>query len=56
MRETEGTQDKIADVTIPVQALVNNSHLFIPGGRPKFNLLGFYVSEGMGPVTVDLVY
>jgi DnaJ homolog subfamily C member 11 len=44
MSETEGRQDKIEDVTVPVQALVNNGHLFIPGGRAKFNILGFYVS------------
>ncbi|KAL1408743.1 hypothetical protein Q8F55_005556 [Vanrija albida] len=32
----------IIDVTVPVQALVQNSRLFIPGARNKFNLLGFY--------------
>lgn len=30
------------DVTIPVQALVNDSTLVIPGGRSKHNLLGFW--------------
>lgn len=42
--EAKGLQDKVIDVTIPVQALVNSGHLFIPGGRAKFNLLGLYVS------------
>lgn len=32
----------IIDVTVPVQALVQNSRVFIPGARNKFNLLGFY--------------
>lgn len=35
MREIEGEEDKIADVTIAVQALVQNGHLHIPAGRPK---------------------
>ncbi|THH03555.1 hypothetical protein EW145_g6177 [Phellinidium pouzarii] len=30
------------DVTIPVQVLVHNGQLFIPGGRPKSVLRGFY--------------
>lgn len=34
--------DDVVDVTIPVQGLVQNSRLFIPAGRNKFNLLGFY--------------
>lgn len=36
--------EAVIDVTIPVQALVQNSKLYIPGGRHKFNLMGFYVS------------
>lgn len=35
MREIEGEEAKIADVTIAVQALVQNGHLHIPAGRPK---------------------
>ncbi|KAH8116018.1 hypothetical protein DFH11DRAFT_1542806 [Phellopilus nigrolimitatus] len=31
-----------ADVTLPVQALVHNGQLFIPGGRSKSVLRGFY--------------
>lgn len=34
MREKEG-EEKVADVTIAVQALVQNGHLHIPAGRPK---------------------
>ncbi|KZT56266.1 hypothetical protein CALCODRAFT_497572 [Calocera cornea HHB12733] len=33
---------EILDVTIPVQALVNNGRLHIPSGRRKSGLLGFY--------------
>lgn len=36
--------EKITEVTVPVQALVQESHLFVPGDRSKSNLLGFYVS------------
>ncbi|KAK9768464.1 hypothetical protein K7432_000875 [Basidiobolus ranarum] len=32
----------IADVTIAVQALVNNSQLIIAGGHSKANIIGFY--------------
>ncbi|KAJ9116398.1 hypothetical protein QFC22_004840 [Naganishia vaughanmartiniae] len=42
MREKEGEEEKVADVTIAVQALVQNGHLNIPAGRPKYNILGFY--------------
>jgi len=38
----EATAHDVADVTIPVQALVHNSQLHIPGGHPKSLLLGFY--------------
>lgn len=31
----------IIDVTVPVQALVNDSKLFIPGGRAKVRLYTF---------------
>lgn len=37
--------DAVIDVTIPLQALVQNSKLYIPGGRNKFNLMGFWVSH-----------
>lgn len=39
MREIEGEEDKVADVTIAVQALVQNGHLHIPAGRPKVGTL-----------------
>ncbi|CAG8442147.1 2692_t:CDS:10 [Ambispora gerdemannii] len=32
----------IVDVTIPVQALVNDSQMTIPGGRSKSSIMGFY--------------
>ncbi|KAK4687510.1 hypothetical protein P7C73_g2607, partial [Tremellales sp. Uapishka_1] len=34
--------DMVIDVTIPIQALVTDSRLLIPGGRAKYNLLGFW--------------
>ncbi|KAG0300187.1 hypothetical protein BGZ98_009376 [Dissophora globulifera] len=34
--------DLIADVTIALQALVNNSQLVMPGGHSKIHILGFY--------------
>ncbi|KAG0050720.1 hypothetical protein BGZ83_004504 [Gryganskiella cystojenkinii] len=34
--------DLVADVTIPVQALVNNSQLSMPGGHSKNHILGFF--------------
>lgn len=35
MRYADGEEDKVVDVTIPVQALVSSGKLDIPGGRPK---------------------
>ncbi|KAF8981304.1 hypothetical protein BGZ46_002979 [Entomortierella lignicola] len=32
----------VADVTIPVQALVNNSQLIMPAGHSKTHIMGFY--------------
>lgn len=32
----------VIDVTVPLQALVQDSKVTIPGGRGKFDLLGFY--------------
>lgn len=40
-QEGEG---EIIDVTIPVQALVQDGRLYIPGGKGKHNIIGFYVS------------
>lgn len=38
MREVRGQEDKVVDVTIPVQALVNAGKLNIPSGRGKVSL------------------
>ncbi|KIP02137.1 hypothetical protein PHLGIDRAFT_130897 [Phlebiopsis gigantea 11061_1 CR5-6] len=38
----DAVQGLDVDVTIPLQALVNNSQLYIPGGRSKSGLQGFY--------------
>ena len=45
MRETagdDGVGSSYIDVTVPVQALVSDSKLVIPGGRAKYNLIGFW--------------
>lgn len=41
-QDDESAKGLDIDVTIPVQALVNNSQLYIPGGRSKAGLQGFY--------------
>ncbi|KAI0711382.1 DnaJ-domain-containing protein [Earliella scabrosa] len=38
----DGTEGLDVDVTVPVQALVNSSQLFIPGKRSKAGIPGFY--------------
>ena len=43
--------EAIIDVTVPIQALVQNSRIHIPAGAAKFNLLGFWVSL---PVLAEL--
>jgi DnaJ family protein C protein 11 len=40
----EEEEEVVVDVTIPVQALVVDSKLYIPGSRGKHNLLGFWVT------------
>lgn len=46
----DGAEDEsYIDVTIPIQALVNDGKLVIPSGRAKYNLLGFWdpcIGEG----------
>ncbi|ORY35388.1 hypothetical protein BCR39DRAFT_509235 [Naematelia encephala] len=42
LREPIQGEEGVIDVTIPVQALVTDSHLSIPGGRGKYNLIGFW--------------
>ncbi|KAH9897035.1 DnaJ-domain-containing protein [Cubamyces lactineus] len=40
--QEEGTEGLEVDVTVPVQALVNSSQLYIPGKRSKAGIPGFY--------------
>jgi DnaJ family protein C protein 11 len=40
--ETEDGAPVVIDVTVPLQALVASSKLFVPAGPAKYNLLGFY--------------
>ncbi|BEI82106.1 hypothetical protein CcaverHIS002_0212660 [Cutaneotrichosporon cavernicola] len=40
--EDEDGYPVVTDVTVPVQALVADSKLYIPAGPAKYNLLGFY--------------
>jgi len=35
MREHEGEEEVVIDVTVPTQALVSDSRVNIPGGRAK---------------------
>lgn len=35
MKEHEGDEEVVIDVTVPVQALVMNSRIYVPGGRAK---------------------
>lgn len=37
-------EEEVIDVTVPVQALVQDGRLYIPGGKGKHNIIGFYVS------------
>ncbi|WWC90847.1 uncharacterized protein L201_005784 [Kwoniella dendrophila CBS 6074] len=40
--QSEKDEEEIIDVTIPVQALVQDGKLYIPGGKGKFNIIGFW--------------
>ncbi|WVQ99858.1 hypothetical protein IAU59_007001 [Kwoniella sp. CBS 9459] len=40
--EKDEHEEEIIDVTIPIQALVQDGKLYIPGGKGKFNILGFW--------------
>jgi DnaJ family protein C protein 11 len=40
--DSDDQHESYIDVTIPIQALVNDSTLVIPGGRGKYHLLGLY--------------
>jgi hypothetical protein len=41
MREIRGQEHRMIDVTVPVQALVTNGKLLIPGGRGKVRIIRF---------------
>lgn len=43
--EDEEDEEVVIDVTVPVQALIANSKLSIPGDRSKGAILGFWVSS-----------
>lgn len=48
--EKEGSSDMVIDVTIPVQALVQDSKLYIPGSRAKVRLTQVALrNEGLHP-------
>ncbi|KAI0646506.1 DnaJ-domain-containing protein [Trametes meyenii] len=54
--QDEGTAGLEVDVTVPVQALVNTSQLYIPGKRSKAALPGFYDPVSGVPKTLRVRY
>ena len=46
MREHEGEEEVVIDVTVPMQALVLDSRLYIPGGRAKVGHQIIYCLDG----------
>ncbi|RDX54743.1 DnaJ-domain-containing protein [Lentinus brumalis] len=52
----EGTEGLDVDVTVPVQALVNSSQLYIPGKRSKAGIPGFYDPVTGVPKTLRVRY
>ncbi|TFK86075.1 DnaJ-domain-containing protein [Polyporus arcularius HHB13444] len=52
----EGTEGLDVDVTVPVQALVNSSQLYIPGKRSKAGIPGFYDPVAGVPKTLRVRY
>ncbi|WRT68254.1 uncharacterized protein IL334_005230 [Kwoniella shivajii] len=42
IKESEKDEEEIIDVTVPIQALVQDGKLYIPGGKGKFNIIGFW--------------
>ena len=44
--EKDGAQDLAIDVTTPMQALVRNSHLYIPGGKSKVRAHCYRICHG----------
>ncbi|WWC63149.1 uncharacterized protein I303_105749 [Kwoniella dejecticola CBS 10117] len=42
IKGSEKDEEEIVDVTVPVQALVQDGKLYIPGGKGKFNIIGFW--------------
>ncbi|KAF7596546.1 hypothetical protein BBP40_000946, partial [Aspergillus hancockii] len=49
-------EDEVADVTIPVAALVDRSQLVIPKNMVKFHILGFYDPAPLQPKTLKVWY
>ncbi|KAI8986702.1 DnaJ-domain-containing protein [Trametes punicea] len=54
--QEEGTEGLEVDVTVPVQALVNSSQLYIPGKRSKAGIPGFYDPVVGVPKTLRIRY
>ncbi|KAI0659323.1 DnaJ-domain-containing protein [Cubamyces menziesii] len=54
--QEEGTEGLEVDVTVPVQALVNSSQLYIPGKRSKAGIPGFYDPVAGVPKTLRIRY
>lgn len=54
--EKDGAQHLAIDVTIPIQALVRNSHLYIPGGGSMANLQGFSDPSPSSPKSLRIRY
>ncbi|KAH9923298.1 DnaJ-domain-containing protein [Amylocystis lapponica] len=54
--QDESTQGLDMDVTVPVQALVNRSQLYIPGRRSKAGLQGFYDPVAAAAKTLRVRY
>ncbi|KAH9849605.1 DnaJ-domain-containing protein [Lenzites betulinus] len=54
--QDEGTDGLEVDVTVPVQALVNASQLYIPGKRSKAGIPGFYDPVAGVPKTLRVRY
>ncbi|KAI0360473.1 DnaJ-domain-containing protein [Trametes cingulata] len=54
--QEEGTEGLEVDVTVPVQALINSSQLYIPGKRSKAGIPGFYDPVSGVPKSLRIRY